>query len=156
MDSVNKLTRTHRWAANSRADIAWERLGMWLMGGGLYCLVETAWRGWTHWTMFLAGGTLFLLVGMERGKQPCRWSLISQSVVGGLTITVGEFVTGCIVNLWLGMQVWDYSDKPYNLLGQISLSTTALWCAVALIAVLVYDLTHWLLFGGERPHYRLL
>ena len=155
MDSVKKLVHTHRWAY-SQADIVWERLGMWLMGGGLYCLVETAWRGWTHWTMFLAGGTLFLLVGLERGKQPCRWSLVSQAVVGGLTITIGEFVTGCIVNLWLGMQVWGYSDKPYNLLGQISLSTTALWCAVALIAVLVYDLAHWLIFGGERPRYRLL
>lgn len=157
MGSVNEILQARpQQAASRRADRLWEYFGIWLMGGGLYCLAETVWRGWTHWTMFLAGGTLFLLIGLERGKKPWRWSLVSQAVVGGLTITAGEFLIGCVVNLWLGMRVWDYSDKPYNLLGQISLVSTVMWCGAALLVVLIYDLMHWLAFGGERPHYRFL
>ena len=138
-------------------DTVREYLGMWMVGGGLYCLLEVAWRGWTHWTMFVAGGTIFLAIGLERSGRRCRrWALLSQGFVAGLTITAGEFVAGCIVNLGLHMQVWDYSRQPYNLLGQVSLMASLGWCVVGLLAVVAYDLLAWLLFGEKRPHYRLL
>mgnify|MGYP000845334115 CR=1 FL=1 len=140
----------------TRQDTVLEHLGMWLVGGGLYCLLEVAWRGWTHWTMFLAGGTLFLLIGLECGKQQDGRSLLGRAVLAGMTITGGEFLTGCIVNLWLHMNVWDYSDQPYNLLGQISLPASLGWCAVGMLAVLLYDLLDWYLFGEERPCYHFL
>jgi len=140
----------------NQSDTALEYLGMWLMGGGGYCLLEAAWRGWTHWTMFLAGGTLFLLIGVERGHQKWKMSLVSQTLLASLTITGGEFVSGCIVNLWLHMHIWDYSNQPYNLFGQISLAASLGWCAVGLLAILLYDVLAWLLFGEERPHYKLL
>ncbi|WOC32544.1 MULTISPECIES: putative ABC transporter permease [Caproicibacterium] len=142
--------------AAAQQSMALEHLGMWLMGGGFYCLLEVAWRGWTHWTMFLAGGTLFLLIGVERGKHRQSWSLVTQSILAGMTITVGEFVAGCVVNLGLQMHVWDYSDEPYNLWGQVSLLASLGWCVVGMAAVLLYDTLAWLLFGEERPHYKLL
>ncbi|MDD3261314.1 MAG: hypothetical protein PHU79_05280 [Oscillospiraceae bacterium] len=131
-----------------------EYLGMWLLGGGCYCLLEAAWRGWTHWTMFLAGGTLFLLIGLEHGPKDRERSLAGRGMLAGLTITAGEFLTGCVVNLWLHMGVWDYSAQPYNLLGQVSLLASLGWCAVGLLAVLFYDMLVWRLFGEERPHYK--
>ena len=33
-----------------------ERLSLFCLGGGAYAALELAWRGTTHWTMFLAGG----------------------------------------------------------------------------------------------------
>ena len=139
-----------------KSSVALEYWGMWLMGGGLYCLLEVAWRGWTHWTMFLVGGTLFLLIGTECRQKKEKWSLISQAVLAGLTITGGEFLAGCVVNLSLHMRVWDYSNQPYNLWGQVSLIASLGWCMVGLCAILLYDALAWLLFGEERPHYKLL
>ncbi len=40
-------------------------------------------------------------------------------IISGGIITAVEFAFGCIFNLWLGLNVWDYSDVPYNVLGQI-------------------------------------
>ena len=153
MISANKL-ELHMVHPN--AEKIWEYSGMWLMGGGLYCMLETFWQGFTHWTMFVAGGSLFLLIGLERGEAPCRWSLISQVVIGGLTITAGEFLIGCVLNLVLHLHVWDYSKEPYNLMGQISLFSSFIWYWLALFAILLFDTAHWLLFGGERPIYHLL
>ena len=33
-----------------------ERISLFVLGGGGYLAVELAWRGTSHWTMFLAGG----------------------------------------------------------------------------------------------------
>ena len=33
-------------------------------GGLLYILIETAWRGYSHWTMFVLGGICFLALGL--------------------------------------------------------------------------------------------
>ena len=30
------------------------------VGGLLYILIELAWRGWSHWTMFILGGICFI------------------------------------------------------------------------------------------------
>lgn len=33
-------------------------------GGLLYILIETVWRGYSHWTMFVLGGICFLALGL--------------------------------------------------------------------------------------------
>ena len=38
--------------------------------------------------------------------------LWQQVLIGAVGITILEFLTGCIVNLWLGWGVWDYSNLP--------------------------------------------
>lgn len=133
-----------------------ENLFLFLFGGTVYCMMELSWRHWTHWSMFLAGGLIFCIIGMENQKIRWEWSLLSQALVAGLTITGIEFLFGCIFNLELHMRVWDYSRQPYNLLGQICLIWSLLWCAVGLVAVVLDDFLRWRLFGEEKPHYRLL
>ena len=39
-----------------------ERLSLFCLGGGAYAALELAWRGTTHWTMFLAGGVCLCLL----------------------------------------------------------------------------------------------
>ncbi|MGN1011866.1 MAG: hypothetical protein ACI4QO_07265, partial [Clostridia bacterium] len=41
---------------------------MFLSGGGLYLLLELLWRRHTHWSMFFAGGTCFLLIDWANKK----------------------------------------------------------------------------------------
>ena len=41
--------------------VCWNvQVSLFLLGGGAYAALELAWRGTTHWTMFLTGGVLSL------------------------------------------------------------------------------------------------
>lgn len=76
-----------------------------------------------------------------------------QCVIGASIVTVGEFITGCIVNLWLGLMVWDYSNMPFNLLGQICLPFALAWVVLSGVAILIDDYLRYWLFGEDKPHY---
>ena len=126
-------------------------------GGCLYVVLELVLRGYSHWTMFLLGGLCFVLIGLLNEVIPWEMPLLLQGVIGSAAIvTPLELLTGCIVNLGLGWNVWDYSALPCNLWGQICLPFSLLWVVVSIAAVVLDDwLRHWL-FGEERPRYRFI
>ncbi len=97
-----------------------------IVGALGYCGLEMLWRRRTHWSMALAGGTcLTLLRGVNLRMRSRR--LWEKCFVGSFVISGVEFVTGCIVNLALKWNVWDYSRNRHNLLGQICPLYSALW-----------------------------
>ena len=112
---------------------------LWSMGGLLYILMEVAWRGRSHWTMFALGGLCFIGLGLINEVLPWDMPLWQQVVIGAGIITVLEFLTGCVVNLWLGWGVWDYSNKPGNILGQICPQFFLLWLPVSLAGIVLDD-----------------
>lgn len=124
------------------------------VGGATYVILEFLWRGYSHWTMFILGGICFIALGLINEFLSWDTPLISQMVIGGLIITILEFITGCIVNLWLGWNVWDYSDLPYNLLGQISLYSSIGWIGLSLVGITLDDYIRWKCFGEEKPRYK--
>ena len=126
------------------------------VGGLLYILLELAWRGWSHWTMFVLGGLSFIGLGLINEVLSWEMPLWRQILVGACLITVLEFLTGCVVNLWLGWGVWDYSNKPGNILGQICPQFFLLWLLVSLAGIVLDDWLRYWWFGEEWPHYRLL
>ena len=69
-------------------------------------------------------------------------------------ITGVEFVTGLIVNVWLGLKVWDYSNLPYNVLGQICLLYVFIWFFLSPLAIISDDYLRYLLMGEKKPRYR--
>lgn len=101
----------------------WKRTAYFMTGGlGYYCL-ELAWRGRSHPSMILVGGVCFLGLGRIRPQLP----LLRRMLEGMSLITGVEFLSGCVLNLWLGLNVWDYSDRPGNVLGQICLLYAFFW-----------------------------
>lgn len=97
-----------------------------LIGGAVYSMLEIAWRGYTHWSMTLCGGLCFLVL-YALHVHARALPLLLRCLLGSLSITALEFAAGCIVNLWLGWDVWDYSAVPLNILGQICPLYTLLW-----------------------------
>ena len=125
------------------------------IGGLIYVLLELIWRGYSHWTMFLLGGTCFVLLGLINEILDWDTPLTLQMLTGCTVITILEFITGCIVNLWLGWNVWDYSDLKFNILGQISLFSSIGWYFISLVGITLDDWLRYRLFGEKKPHYKL-
>ncbi len=126
------------------------------IGGIIYIILELLWRGWSHWTMFILGGVCFVCLGLINEVIPWNMPLWKQVLIGAFIITALEFLTGCIVNLWLGWGIWDYSKLPGNILGQICPEFFMLWLAIALAGIILDDWLRYWLFDEELPHYTLL
>ena len=103
------------------------------VGGSAYMGLELLWRGWSHGSMFLAGGSCFLILGeLERRKLP----IPLRAALGAGIITMVEYAAGLAFNR--NYTVWDYRDQPMNLHGQICLPFCLLWVPVGLFGMSLY------------------
>ena len=126
-----------------------------LIGGVIYGALELIGSGYTHWSMVLLGGLCFVAVGLLNEIIPWEMPLTIQMLCGCIIITALEFCCGCIVNIWFGWNVWDYSDEWGNLIGQICPKYSVLWYFISLAAILLDDWLRYWFFGEEKPHYKL-
>ena len=130
---------------------------LFVIGGISYFFIEILWRGHSHITMFILGGLCFVSVGLINEYYfKLKKSLLIQQSVSWLVITTLELIFGLILNVRLRLNVWDYSNLKFNLMGQICLEYSVLWFFLSLPAIIFYDyLRHWL-FGEEKPHYKFI
>lgn len=126
------------------------------IGGFTYTLIELMYRGYSHWTMFIVGGLCGYFIGLINEVIPWEMEIWKQSLIGSFIVTVIEFISGCVINLWLGWNVWDYSDIPFNILGQVSLLFCFFWMILVTMWIFADDWLRYLLFGEEKPRYKLL
>ena len=127
-----------------------------LIGGFIYYGVEILWRGYSHWSMAVLGGICFLIIGQLNEVYSWDMALISQMFISALVITLLELITGLIVNKWLQWGVWDYSQVPYNFMGQICLLYTNLWFFLSLPGIILDDFIRYRFLKEEKPHYKIL
>ena len=99
-----------------------------IVGGLVYFLLELAWRGRSHRSMFITAGLCCMLRSALFLRYAPAWPL--RLLLAGLVITAAEFLCGVAVNRRLG--VWDYSARPRNLYGQVCLDFSLLWSLMAL------------------------
>ena len=132
-----------------------EYLTIFLIGGVVYVGIEIAFRGYSHISMMVLGGLCLVIVGLLN-EVPCfpkHFGIIPQAIMGAVIITILEFITGLIVNVWLGLDVWDYSNMPLNIMGQICLPFTLAWVLLSIVAIVVDDYIRHYLFGEPKPSY---
>lgn len=127
-----------------------------IFGGAVYVFIELLWRGYSHWSMFLLGGVCFIALGLINEIISWETPLTAQMFIGCAIITTLEFITGCIVNLWLGWDIWDYSELPCNLLGQISLKSSVGWYFLSAVGIIFDDWLRYIFFGEEKPRYTII
>jgi len=111
----------------------WKKLLMFAAGGCSYMGLELLWRGWSHGSMFLAGGSCFLLLG-RLGRS--RMKLPLRALTGAGVITGIELLTGLVANR--DYSVWDYRNMPMNYRGQICLPFCLLWIPISVFGMLLY------------------
>lgn len=125
-------------------------------GGLLYWCIEMLFRGRSHWTMMVVGGICFLICGGLNEFFLFQMPLLLQGIWCSILITLIEFASGCILNLWLHLNIWDYSNLPLNLFGQICLPFSLLWILVGIFAVVLDDYLRYWFFHEEKPKYKVL
>ncbi|MBE6672480.1 MAG: hypothetical protein E7599_03035 [Ruminococcaceae bacterium] len=99
-----------------------------LFGGGLYCCLEVLWRGFSHPSMAVVGGLCIVAISFLDGLR-CPTAL--KMLLAGLAVTLIEGVSGLVINLLWGWNVWDYSAYSLNLYGQVCLMYFFVWVLLA-------------------------
>lgn len=144
------MSRAGRWVLS---------MLLWFWGGTVCYLLEVVYKTATghperiSWTMLVVA--ILLTVPVERCGAELPWScpLWLQAVACATLVTAVELVAGLILNVWLGLGVWDYSQLPGNLWGQICPQFAAVWWVICLVFIPVFDWMRWAVESGERPHY---
>lgn len=147
---MNKRIKAHRTVLNAL---------LWTWTGTVYFFIEVAWKtlrgrpDTISWTMLVLA--LILAIPLERcgAEMPWHAPLWLQGFVCGMGITAAELLAGLVLNVWLGLGIWDYSGLPFNLAGQICLPFFGIWCLLSMPAIVILDWLRYAVEGGERPHY---
>jgi uncharacterized membrane protein len=116
------------------------------LGAILYPVIEILFRGYTHVSMGILGGICLVsirLVDLAVPKLRLPWKAMICAVI----ITQLEFICGIIVNRHLRLAVWDYSDLPLNLAGQICPLFSFFWF---LLSLPVLSFFHWIRKHPEK------
>lgn len=129
---------------------------LFITGGTLYVFIEILWRGYSHITMFFLGGLCFILVGLiNESYLTYKLPLWVQQLLSCIIITVLELVFGLVFNIWLGLNICNYSRIKYNFMGQICLRYSIFWFFLSLPAIILDDYLRYKLFGEEKPNYKI-
>ena len=135
---------------------------MWTWGGAAYFLLEVAYktaRGEPErisWTMLVLAAIVCIPIERAGAEMPWDVPLWMQAAGCAVLVTATELIAGLILNVWLGLGVWDYSDLWGNLWGQICPQFAAIWWGLCLVFIPVFDWMRYAVAGGERPRYRVI
>ena len=128
-----------------------EYLFLWALGGTLYYSFEMMFRGFSHWSMFLLGGiclVFFAQQGMWTGWTAPLWKQVGWCVI---FVTACEFITGILVN-----KVMDYTDQPFQIMGQICLPFTIIFSGLCAVGILLSGYLLHFLYGEKMPGFHVL
>ena len=124
--------------------------------GAIYFFIEWLWKGHpTHWTMYVLGGWLGLIIGNFNEVIPWEWSFRKQCIYGMGIVTLAEGLTGLLLNKMLQLNIWNYSHTwGHFFFDQCCIPFSLAWLVLSAACILLDDLLRWKLFGEEKPHYK--
>ncbi|MDO5785262.1 MAG: hypothetical protein Q4P20_09405, partial [Eubacteriales bacterium] len=115
--------------------------------------IEVCFRGYTYPLMGLCGGLLLLLIDPINNIISWDIDLLIQGFMGSAMITSMEFVIGKLSPI----QMWDYSNVPFNIDGIICLPFSLLWMLLSIVAIFIADAINYYVFDEEpAPYYHIL
>ena len=132
-----------------------EYLFLFYFYGATYVTIEVFFRSQSHWTMFLLGALCGLIIGRMNERVSWEMPIWLQMLFGGAIVTALEFIWGLVLNVWLGLGLWDYSNMWGNVMGQICPLFALAWCGISGVAVVLDDYLKFWFFDEEEPKYKL-
>lgn len=114
-------------------------VALFLIYGSIYYTLEVLYRGYSHLSMFILAGVLGVIIGLINEITP-RINIWLETLIGTIIATIGEGVTGIIVNNILHLNVWDYSNLPFTFFyGQCNLIFCLIWFILTYILIKLDD-----------------
>lgn len=122
----------------------------------LYVWIEIMFRNRSDRSMLALSGVLGVILGMGNNVVPWSMGLVQQGLIGGfLIVTPMEYFVGkFLVNQ--DLSIWNYSNMPYNIDGQICLPFTLIWCVISVVVVVLDDYLRYFIFNENKPHYKIM
>ena len=141
----------------------WQKWGrllvLWFIIGEQYFVLEAVYRAFkgerAHIAMLAVGGLCGVLIGAVN-QRPIFYKLpvLVQSIIGVVIVLVVEFCSGIVLNVILGLGIWDYSNLWGNLYGQICIQFAFIWLLLMPLAIWLEDALRWG-FGWNGRAYKL-
>lgn len=134
------------------------KLGLFLSCGFIYCMIEILFRGWSHWSMFVLAGFLGVFcVDSVNNVLSFDCDYIVQILISTILCIIGEGVSGIILNVWLQLNVWDYSKMAFGtfFFGQCNVIFCVAWALIiGLFAIFYCDAYNYYILKIEPcPYY---
>ena len=134
------------------------KLGLFLSCGFIYCMIEILFRGWSHWSMFILTGFLGVFcVDSVNNVLSFDCDYIVQILISTILCTIGEGISGIILNVWLQLNVWNYSKMAFGtfFFGQCNVIFCVAWALIiGLFAIFYCDAYNYYILKIEPcPYY---
>ena len=133
------------------------KLGLFLSCGFIYCMIEILFRGWSHWSMFVLTGFLGVFcVDSINNTLSFDCDYIVQILISTILCTIGEGISGIILNVWLQLNVWDYSKMAFGtfFFGQCNVLFCFAWMLIISIIIFYCDAYNYYILKIEPcPYY---
>lgn len=123
--------------------------------GFLYYGIEIVWRGRSDVSMIVCSGIIGIFASIQNEYESWEKPLWKQVLQVEIFTIICEFITGLIVNKWLNLNVWDYSNVPFNFMGIICLPYALLFLPLCIVAIILDDYIRYWIFKEEKPRYKL-
>ena len=135
------------------------KLGLFLSCGFIYCMIEILFRGWSHWSMFVLTGFLGVFcIDSINNVLSFDCDYIVQILISTILCTIGEGISGIILNVWLQLNVWDYSKMTFGtfFFGQCNVLFCFAWMLIISIIIFYCDAYNYYILKIEPcPYYTI-
>jgi hypothetical protein len=128
--------------------------------GLLYVMCEILFRGYSHISMFLLAGICgVFFIDTPNNIYSFELDYTLQILISTILCTLAEGITGLVVNVNMGLNVWDYSSMTFGtfFFGQCNLIFVFAWVIlVGLIGIPLCDAyNYYVCKSGEAPYYKI-
>ena len=133
----------------------WKHVVLFMVFGTIYFLLETLYKGHvTHWSMFVLAGVVGILIGNINEYIPWEMPFLYQCGIGMIIATLAEGLSGIVLNVWLKLNIWDYSRVPLSFFcKQCCVPFCMAWFCLSALCIWLDDYIRWKWFGEEKPYY---
>lgn len=130
-----------------------------MVSGFIYGSCEFIFRQYTHWSMFaLAGVCGVFCVDAINNIYSFELGYLKQIAISTALCTFAEGICGLIVNVWLGWNVWDYSNLEFGnfFFNQCNIFFVGIWALIVAVGILICDFINYYWFKIEPcPYYKI-
>ena len=118
-------------------------------GAFSYGMIELLARGHTHITMGLLGGAAMVMIHYLNEGEFGAAALFLRLLVSAFCITAAELFAGLILNVRLGLHIWNYSKLPLNLYGQICPAFSLIWFSLSGLGFMLDSSMRYCIFNAR-------